>query len=100
MLTRALDGAGISPSLDHVISVDEIGTYKPDPRVYRHAVERLGVETPQIRFVSANAWDAAGARRAGLEAIWINRQGQPLEYGLADTDAEHEDLRGLLKALA
>ena len=62
MLTRALDAAGVSPSLDHVISVDEISTYKPDLRVYRYAVERLGVETSQIRFVSANAWDAAGAR--------------------------------------
>jgi hypothetical protein len=34
----------ISPSLDEVISIDEIGTYKPDPRAYRHAVERLPLD--------------------------------------------------------
>lgn len=99
MLTRALDAAGVSPSLEHVISVDEISTYKPDPRVYRHAVERLGAETSQVRFVSANPWDAAGARQASLETSWINRRGQPSEYGLADTGSQHEDLRGLLTAL-
>jgi 2-haloacid dehalogenase len=98
MLASALDSAGISPSLDEVISIDEIGIYKPDPRAYRRAVERLGVETSQIRFVSANAWDAAGAQRIGLNATWINRRGQPPEYGLADTSGQREDLRGLLTA--
>jgi 2-haloacid dehalogenase len=96
MLAGALERAGISPYLDEVISVDEIRTYKPDPRTYTYAVERLGAETAQIRFASANAWDAAGARQAGLEAVWINRTGRPAEYGMAASDGVRHDLRRLL----
>ena len=99
MLARALDSAGISPALDDVISVDGISTFKPDPRAYEHALDRLGAEPSEIRFVSANAWDAAGAQRAGLDATWINRTGRPPEYGLVAASGERQDLRRLLTTL-
>jgi 2-haloacid dehalogenase len=99
MLATALDSAGICPFLDDIISVDEISTYKPVPRAYSHAIERLGAEPSEIRFVSANAWDAAGAQRAGLDATWINREGRPGEYGLVTASGERQDLRRLLTTL-
>ena len=63
MLARALEAAAIGRWFETVISVDEIGVYKPDPRVYSHAAQRLAAPASQIDFVSSNAWDAAGARR-------------------------------------
>jgi 2-haloacid dehalogenase len=75
MLTAATDSANLRARLDDVISVEPVGVYKPDPRVYELGVERMGVAAERIAFVSANAWDACGAGHFGFQAIWLNRVG-------------------------
>ena len=65
--------------LDAVLSVDELKVFKPDPRVYELAVQRLGIDKSAIGFVSSNCWDALGAQSFGFAACWINRGGAPLE---------------------
>jgi 2-haloacid dehalogenase len=79
MLDAAVRAAGLEVLLDGVLSVESVGVYKPDPRVYQLAVDRLGVEAGRIAFVSANGWDAFAAARFGFAAIWCNRTGQPHE---------------------
>ena len=64
---------------DAVLSVDSLGIYKPAPQVYQLAVDRLGVRTEEIGFVSSNGWDAAGAKSFGFAVYWINRAGAPIE---------------------
>jgi 2-haloacid dehalogenase len=66
-------------SFDAVLSVHELGIYKPAPQVYRLAVERLAVAAADIVFVSSNCWDALGAAAFGLRAVWINRTGAPVD---------------------
>jgi 2-haloacid dehalogenase len=56
-----------------VLSVHELGVYKPSPRVYELAAQRLGVPAGAIGFVSSNAWDAVGAKAFGFHVFWINR---------------------------
>ncbi|WP_207480604.1 haloacid dehalogenase type II [Arenibaculum pallidiluteum] len=80
MLERAVKSAALGDLLDAVLSVDEVGAYKPDPRVYALACERLGVAPEAVAFQSSNAWDAAGAAAYGFRVHWINRSGQPREY--------------------
>ena len=65
--------------LDAVLSVDEVGIFKPDPRVYQLACDRLGVAPDAIGFVSSNGWDAAGAKAFGFNTFWINRGSAPVE---------------------
>ena len=79
MLDPLVTAAGLDDVVYGVISVDEAGVYKPSPRVYALAVDRLRVDPASIAFVSANAWDAAGAQAFGFTAIWINRAGVPFE---------------------
>ena len=79
MLDPLVTGARLGDVLDGVISVDDAGVYKPSPRVYALAVDRLRLAPEAIAFVSANAWDAAGAQAFGFTAIWINRAGVPVE---------------------
>jgi len=79
MLNAAVKAAGLESLLDGVLSVETVGAYKPDPRVYQLAVDRLGVEASRIAFVSANGWDAFAAARFGFFAIWCDRTGQPRE---------------------
>ena len=80
MLRAAVRNADLGDVLDAVLSVDEVGVYKPHPSVYRLAVERLGVEADAIAFVSSNAWDAHGAAAFGMRVIWCNRYRQKGEY--------------------
>ncbi len=79
MPTTACNSAGIAWWLDHLMSVESVGVYKPDPRVYRLAAETLQTEPHEISFQTSNAWDAVGAAAFGCRAIWVNRLGQPPE---------------------
>jgi 2-haloacid dehalogenase len=71
MIASAVAAAGLR--LDHLRSVDEVGVYKPDPRVYA-LLDDLADRADTL-FVSANGWDAEGALRAGRTVCWIDRGG-------------------------
>jgi 2-haloacid dehalogenase len=79
MLGSAVSSAGLTDLLDHVLSVESVGIYKPHPRVYRLGEERCQLPAGMIGFVSANGWDAAGAAFHGFQVIHLNRFGQPPE---------------------
>jgi 2-haloacid dehalogenase len=79
MLQAALRSSGLSARFRDVLSVDTIRVYKPDPRVYRLAVDSLGVPIDELLFVSSNGWDAAGAAAFGFRVAWVNRRGAPTE---------------------
>jgi len=79
MLDPLLERSGVGAHLDGVISVDEAGVYKPSPRVYALAAQRLRLAPAQIGFVSANGWDAVGAKAFGFVVWWINRAGVPID---------------------
>jgi 2-haloacid dehalogenase len=73
MLRAAAHSAGIEDLLDAVISVDEVGIFKPSPRVYALASTHLRLPEREIGFVSSNNWDVNGAGAAGLTTFWIQR---------------------------
>src|SRR5207253_7589756 len=79
MLADAVAGAKLGSLLDHVLSVEEVGVFKPHARVYRLAVDRLGVPASAIAFQSSNAWDAHAASAFGMRVVWCNRYGQRRE---------------------
>jgi 2-haloacid dehalogenase len=79
MLAAAVRAAGLAPLIDGVLSVESVGVFKPDARVYQLAVDSLDVEASQIAFISANGWDAFAAAHFGLSAVWCNRARQPTE---------------------
>lgn len=79
MLADAVRASGLERALDHVLSVDAVRVFKPHPRVYRLAVDELGVPAEAIAFVSSNAWDAHAAAAFGMQAVWCNRYGQKAE---------------------
>jgi len=79
MLKAAIGNAGIDGLLDAVLSVEEVGIYKPHPTVYQLAVDRFGVAAGAILFLSSNGWDAYAASAFGMRAVWCNRYGQRRE---------------------
>ena len=95
MLESAVTHAGLGGLLDAVYSVDEIGVFKPDPRVYALASEGLGLAPADICFQSSNAWDAHAAKVFGFRVVWCNRTRQPPERLPGPPDAEIADLAAL-----
>ncbi len=92
MLAEGVASAGIAGLLDEVLSVEAVGVFKPDPRVYQYACDRLGVAPAAVAFFSSNAWDAFGAHSFGFTVFWVNRKRQPDEYGLRAAVTELPDL--------
>jgi 2-haloacid dehalogenase len=79
MLDAIVGNAKIGALLDAVLSVEDVGVYKPHPKVYQLAVDRLGVAAQEIIFLSSNAWDAHAASAFGMRVAWCNRYGQHRE---------------------
>lgn len=95
MIEAAVDSAGLHGLLEYNLSVESVGIFKPDPRVYQLAVDTMGVEAGNISFQSSNAWDAVAAAHFGFRVAWINRFAQKRERLPAQPDAELTDLTGL-----
>jgi 2-haloacid dehalogenase len=79
MLNAAVQSAGFTALLHHVISVDSIRSYKTDPAAYALGTQATGLPAAQILFVSSNAWDALAATWFGYQTLWVNRQNLPFE---------------------
>lgn len=73
MLEAAVQSAGLAHLLDVSLSVEDVGIYKPDARVYQLTLDRLGVKKEEVCFLSSNGWDAKGAAHFGFNVAWINR---------------------------
>jgi 2-haloacid dehalogenase len=95
MLREAAAAAGIAGLLDDLLSVEAVGVYKPDPRVYALATARFACAPAEIAFLSSNPWDAYGAQRFGCRVFRVNRGHQPDEYGLRASAADLPDLASL-----
>ena len=76
MLDAAVRHAGLDKLFNFVLSVEDVGIYKPSRRVYRHAMQKLQIhDAPSICFVSANTWDAQAAAQFGFQAVRVDRFG-------------------------
>ncbi len=95
MLASAVRNAGIDDAFDAVLSVEEVGVYKPHPSVYQLASDRLRIAPEKICFLSSNSWDAFSAKAFGFRVLWCNRFGQVPERIPTMPDGEMTDLSGL-----
>lgn len=96
MLSDAVNSAGLSSRLDRVLSVEEVGVFKPDMKVYQAATDQFGVAPEEISFQSSNRWDIAGAAIFGFDCVWVNRAGKPDEYPNAKPSRTIKDLTELV----
>lgn len=73
-LRNLLRRAEILPHLQGIVSIDDLKTFKPDPRVYFYLAQRLGCTNDNTWVASSNPFDVIGAKSAGLRAAWIKRK--------------------------
>ena len=95
MLKAAVKSAGVEGLLEHVISIEDAGIYKPHRTVYELVKRRMKLPAERICFVSSNGWDAAGAAHFGFRAVWANRGGAPRERLPGNLAAEIRSLEEL-----
>ncbi len=95
MLAAAVSSAGFEGLFEAVLSVETVGVYKPHPKVYQMASDRLALGAAHIAFISANAWDAYAASAFGMKVVWCNRAGQAHERLPGKPDVEVRSLAGL-----
>ena len=79
MLDAAVNSAGLIKKLDAVLSVEDVGVFKPHDKVYDLVGARFACAPEDVLFVSSNGWDAAGAAGYGFTTAWVNRAGDPVD---------------------
>ena len=97
MLDAGIKNAGLEEAFEHVLSTDQIRTYKPDPRAYRMAIDAFKLKREEILFAAFAGWDAAGAKWFGYPTFWVNRLNLPGEELGVTPDAMGQDLTDLVR---
>lgn len=76
-LSAVCDLHGLTSYFDTVVASVEARAMKPDPRIFRMAMGRLGVDASDTWHVGDNYWaDVLGARASGITPVLIDRDGQ------------------------
>jgi len=90
----AADRLGIA--WDVVVTSEEAGYYKPDPRPYQLALERLDIQASDAAFISGSGYDVFGTAKVGLRTYWHNRVGLQRPEGAPIAEIESSTLDGAL----
>jgi 2-haloacid dehalogenase len=91
--------AGLRDRFELVLSAQDAGAYKPDPRPYRMALERTGATGAEVCFVSTYWWDVTGAKRAGMRTAWVARRERSLLGTVPAPDYLGRDLAEVADAI-
>lgn len=97
-LERLLEN-NVPVEFDAIISVDQVGQFKPSPGIYRKAVQRLRCEPGEIMMVAAHAFDILGAQACGFKGAYVNRYNLPTEDSEYQPEVIVEDFIQLAKRL-
>ncbi len=97
-LERLLEN-NVPVQFDSIISVDQVGAFKPSPGIYRKAVQRLKCEPGEIMMVAAHSFDILGAQACGFRAAYVNRYQLPTEDSDYQPDIIVDDFLQLAERL-
>ncbi len=99
MLDQAVGGAGFGDMFEAVLSVDDVGAFKPARAVYDMVGARFGIVPREVLFISSNGWDICAGAAYGFRTFWLNRAGAPPDRLHGRPEAEARDMGELLSHL-
>ena len=73
LLNELVKSNNLENIFDNIFSIEEVGVYKPDPKVYDLPIKQYQIRTNEVAFLSANTWDVSGGGNYGYNSIWVNR---------------------------
>ena len=73
LLNELVNSNNLEDIFDDLFSIEEVGIYKPDSKVYDMPIKKYQIKTNEVAFLSSNTWDVSGGGNYGYNAIWVNR---------------------------
>ena len=73
LLNQLVNNNNLDNFFDDLFSIEEVGIYKPDSRVYDLPIKKYNIKKNEVVFLSANTWDISGAGNFGYQTVWVNR---------------------------
>ena len=73
LLNELVKSNDLENIFDDLFSIEEVGVYKPDSRVYDIPIKKYQIKSEEVAFLSANTWDVSGGGNYGYNSIWVNR---------------------------
>ena len=73
LLNKLVSSNDLTDIFDDIFSIEEVGIYKPDSKVYDLPVKKYQIKKDEVAFLSSNTWDVSGGGNYGYNSIWVNR---------------------------
>ena len=99
LLNELVKSNNLENLFDDIFSIEEVGVYKPNSKVYDMPVKKYKIRKDEIAFLSANTWDVSGGGNYGYQAIWVNRNNNIFDNLDFKPKLEIKNLSGLLSKL-
>ena len=99
LLNELVKSNNLENLFDDIFSIEEVGVYKPNSKVYDMPVKKYKIRKDEIAFLSANTWDVSGGGNYGYQAIWVNRNNNIFDNLDFKPKLEIKNLSGLLSEL-
>ena len=99
LLNELVKSNGLDDLFDDLFSIEEVGIYKPDSKVYDLPIKKYKIEKNEVAFLSANTWDVSGGGNYGFNSIWVNRNNSIFDNLDYKPQNEIKDLSELTKLI-
>ena len=99
LLNELVKSNNLENLFDDIFSIEEVGVYKPNSKVYDMPIKKYKIEKNEVAFLSANTWDVSGGGNYGYQSIWVNRNNNIFDNLDFKPDFEVKNLSGLLTKL-
>ena len=97
LLNQLVKSNNLDDIFDDLFSIEQVGIYKPDSKVYDMPIQKYNIEKNEVAFLSANTWDVSGAGNYGYQSIWVNRNNNIFDNLDYKPNNEIKDLSKLTK---
>ena len=96
LLNELVKSNNLDNIFDDIFSIEEVGIYKPDSKVYDMPIKKYKIQKEEVAFLSANTWDVSGGGNYGYSSIWVNRNKNIFDNLDYKPENEVENLKQLL----
>jgi 2-haloacid dehalogenase len=96
LLNQLVESNNLENIFDDIFSIEEVGIYKPDTKVYDMPINKYQIKKSEIAFLSANTWDVSGGGNYGYNSIWVNRNNNIFDNLDYQPKLEIKNLKDLL----
>jgi len=99
LLNELVKSNNLDNIFDNIFSIEEVGVYKPDSKVYDLPIKKYQIQKNEATFLSANTWDVSGGGNYGYNAVWVNRNNNIFDNLDFIPNHEIQNLKGLEKII-